>query len=266
MDLKEKVAVITGGSGGMGRGICRILADYGAHVVVADVNEAGALKAADDLIREGKSAMACTVDVTSKTSVDKMLASVVSRFQQIDILVNNAGVVGAPGFQDSMVSREVDWDVTYQVNVKGVVLPSMATAEYMKARRSGRIINIASGAGRVGRPQHPHYSASKAAVINWTQAQAMVLGPYDVTVNAVCPGIIWTPMMETVAIRAQKERPELKDMSPKEIFETVFKERNLLGRPQTAEDIGYAVAFFSSEAARNITGQALNVDGGRQMN
>lgn len=266
MDLADRVAIVTGGASGLGRGICLVLADSGADVVVADMNESGADDVVAEVEAKGRRARGCTVDVTDRASVDRMTKDVVKAFGNIDVLVNGAGVAGAPGWVDSQVSREVDWDLAYQVNVKGTVLCSEVVAEHMKSRRYGKIVNIASRAGRQGVSWFAHYSASKAAVINWTQAHAVQLGPYNVNVNCVCPGVIWTPMWDTIARRRRNLMPELKGLSPRQVFDQLVASANPLGREQTPEDIGWAVAFFASEVSRNITGQALNVDGGARLN
>ena len=132
----------------------------------------------------------------------------------------------------------------------------------MKEQRSGKMVNIASIAGREGRPSLPHYSASKAAVINYTQSLAAELAPFNVNVNAVCPGLLWTPMWEQVGVRYAKRDPRLEDLSAREVFDQMVDEIIPLGREQTPEDIGNCVAFLVSDDAENITGQAVNVDGG----
>jgi len=266
MDLHDRAAIITGGASGIGRGICSVLARQGSDIVVADVNEDAAKEVAAQVEAESRKATAHVVDVTNRASVDEMVAEVVRCFGKIDILVNNAGIVGAPEWIDAPSSREVDWDEAYQVNVKGVVLCSEAVAEHMKGQRSGKIINISSGAGRLGSPWFPHYSASKAAVINWTQAHAIQLGPYNINVNCICPGVIWTPMWETIARRRIRRSAEFEGLAPREAFEKLVAPANPLEREQTPEDIGWVVAFFASDYARNITGQALNVNSGSKMN
>ncbi|MDP3063626.1 MAG: SDR family NAD(P)-dependent oxidoreductase [Chloroflexota bacterium] len=266
IDLKDRVAIVTGGASGIGRGICLVLAECGADVVVADIDAKRAEQVAAEVQAKGRKSMAAVVDVTKPASVDQMVKDVLARFGRIDILVNDAGVVGAPGWVEAPTHRVEDWDAVFEVNVKGVVIPSVAVAEHMKQRRSGKIVNIASGAGRQGSPGFPHYSASKAAVISWTQAHAAELGPYNVNVNCVCPGVLWTPMWETIATRTQRNNPQLKGLTIRQVFEKVAAPNNPLGREQTPEDVGKAVAFFASDDARNITGQALNVNAGSRMN
>lgn len=268
MQLQDKVALVTGGASGLGRGICLVLAQRGADVAVADLNLPGAEGVASEVAKEGRRARAFRVDVTRRADVERMVEAVLSSFGRIDILVNCAGVIGAAGFEEAAVSREEDWDITYAVNVKGTALVTQAVAEHMKARRSGKIVNIASHAGRQGSAAGAGqaYGASKAAVIHLTQSQALELAPYNINVNSVCPGTIWTPMWERLALRLQHNDPSLRGLTPRQIFDKWIKERCPLGRPQTPEDIGKAVAFFASDDAVNITGQALNVNGGARLN
>ena len=136
----------------------------------------------------------------------------------------------------------------------------------MQERRCGKIVNIASHAGRGGGSGGGAYGASKAAVIHLTQSYALDLAPYNINVNVVCPGTIWTPMWERIAVRAKRNNPEQQHLTPREIFDAAIAERCPLGREQTPEDIGKAVAFFASDDAINITGQSLNVNGGTRMN
>lgn len=265
-ELKDKVALVTGAASGIGRGISLCLAQAGADVAVADLNLPGAEAVAKELAATGRKAKAFMVDVTKVPSIETMVREVLAAFGRIDILVNDAGVIGAPGWQDREIPTEADWDMAYQVNVKGLVFTSRIVAEHMKARRSGKIVNIASVAGRIGRAPHPHYSSSKCSVINWTQAHAQIMAPFNVNVNCICPGILWTPMWDILARRLINLEARYKGMTPRQVFESIIKERTPLGREQTPEDIGNLCVFLCSEKARNITGQSINVDGGWFMN
>ncbi|MDP2948562.1 MAG: SDR family NAD(P)-dependent oxidoreductase [Chloroflexota bacterium] len=265
-DLSGKTALVTGGASGLGRGICHVLAECGADVAVADMNLEGARKVVGEVSEHGRRARAFQVDVTKEASVRKMVDEVLAAFGKIDILVNSAGVIGASGFEETTTSREEDWDITYQVNVKGTVLALEAVAEHMKARRYGKIVNIASHGGRQGGPGGGAYGASKAAVIHLTQSFAMDLAPYNINVNSICPGAIWTPMFEQIAQRQKRNDPTLKDLTPRQIFERLIEQRCPLKREQTPEDMGKMAAFLASEDATNITGQAINVNGGARMN
>jgi NAD(P)-dependent dehydrogenase (short-subunit alcohol dehydrogenase family) len=265
MKLNDRVAIVTGGGRGIGRGIVLVLASRGADVVVADLNLSDAEKVAAEVGEMGRKAMAVSLDVTDQGSVEQMARQVVARFGRVDILVNNAGVYGAPGLEGRDRPDETDWDLIYQVNVKGVARVTDAVAPHMKQRRYGRVVNIASIAGREGSPRNPPYNVSKVGVISLTQAQALELASHDITVNAICPGLVWTPMWERIANRSSV-MPNPMGLPPRQVFEEFVKQRIPLGREQTPEDIGHMAAFLASDYARNITGQAINVSGGWFMN
>ena len=265
MDVSHKVAVVTGGGRGIGRGICLVLAKNGADIVVADIVLEGAKGVADEIASMGRGSLATPLDVTDKSSIDAMVKGVLDKFGRIDILVNNAGIIGAPGWEDRQVSSDEDWDLLYDVNVKGIAMVTESVAEHMKERRSGKIINISSVAGREGSPFHAPYCVSKAGVISLTQSSARQLGPYNINVNAICPGLIWTPMWEKIAYRRSVATGNKEGLSPREVFDRSIR-GTPLDREQTPEDMGNVAAFLASEYAKNITGQAINVDGGSRMN
>ena len=259
MRLQGKVAIVTGGAGGIGQGICRVLAGEGTAVAVVDLDRAGAEKVAADL---GGRALGLETDVTDAASVRAMVEAVRQRLGGLDILVNNAGAntreMGNPLDDIS----EGEWDRVVAVNLKSVFLVSRAVVPHLKAQRSGKVVNIASVAGRAANEYVPHYCAAKAGAINFTHDLAKELAPYNVNVNAVCPGLVYTRFWsEGHGPRFAQRRPDLKGLDARGVFEK-FLERGVLKREQTPEDIGKAVAFFASDDARNITGQALNVDSG----
>ena len=266
MQMQGNVVMVTGGASGIGRGICMVMAERGADVAVADIHLEAAGKVAGELAGYGHRAEAFQVDVTKSAELEEVVKAVVAGFGRIDVLVNAAGVIGAPGFEETTTSREEDWDLTFDVNVKGTVLASEAVATHMKERRAGKIINIASQAGRGGMAGGGAYGASKAAVIHLTQSSALDLAPYDINVNAICPGTIWTPMWARIAERTRRNDPSKRHLTTRQIFEEAIEARCPLKREQTPEDMGKAAAFLASDDARNITGQALNVNGGTRMN
>ena len=193
--------------------------------------------------------------------------SIESELGPIEILVNAAGVIAAKGFEDTLISRIEDWDLTYSVNVKGTVIASELIAENRKPRRRGKIVNIASHGGRRGAGGSlSAYTASKAAVIHYTQSLAIDMASHNINVNSVCPGTIWTPMWEQIAERRIRSNPKLDGMTPREVYDKFIEEECPMKKEQTPEDIGNLAAFLASEASQNITGQAINVDGGRRMN
>jgi NAD(P)-dependent dehydrogenase (short-subunit alcohol dehydrogenase family) len=266
--LAGRTAFITGGGRGIGRGIAVILAERGATVCVSDLDRASAEAVAAEVNASGGKAMAAPADVTRAESVAEAVRSAIGRLGRIDVLVGNAGVIGARGFESRERYNDDDWSLTFNVNVKGLVHAADAVIPHMKERRTGRIINISSQGGRTPRGVRlvastiTPYLASKAAAIQYTHALAIELAPHNINVNAVCPGLLWTPMFERIAAQNIAIDPALKGKTPREAFEVSVKARVPLGRPQTPEDVGRAVAFLASDDASEITGQALNVNGG----
>ncbi len=188
-----------------------------------------------------------------------MVKKTLTAFGKVDILVNNAGIIKVGNVVDI---TEKDWDEVLAVNLKGVFLCSKAVAPCMIERRSGKIINISSTAGRRGLPGKAHYHASKFAVIGFTQCLALELAPFGINVNCVCPGVVDTYMHREVLVpHAARTQGLTKDDVYRSMEQSVP-----LRRLQTPEDIGNAVVFLASEESRNITGQSLNVNGGSVNN
>lgn len=266
IDLNNKVAIVTGADGGIGKGIVEALAKSGAVVFAACRNLENAKQVSAEFKEFG--VLSIQVDVTKQESVEKMASDVVRKFGRIDILVNNAGVVAAPGWEGREEQTDRDWIINYEVNLRGLARVTDALAIHMKEKKYGKIINISSTAARGGNKSHipSSYGATKAAVLNLTQTQALELAQFNINVNAICPGIIWSSMWEKVASRLSLCSVEEKGLSAKEAFEHQVKTRIPLGREQTPEDIGNTIAFLASELAKNITGQAINVNGGIRMN
>ena len=267
MELNDRVAIVTGAERGIGRAIAERMAAYGASVVVADLDADNAANAASEIRAEytGVVVESTDVDVTNRDSVARMASEAIARFGRIDILVNNAGIIGAPGWEQRDRPDESDWDQIYEVNVKGVANASDIVAEYMKPNHYGKIVNIASGAGRQGGPGNPPYNVSKAGVISITQSYALELAPFNINVNAICPGLLWTPMWDRIATRNINMDDDLSGLTPRQAFERVVSDRIPLGREQTPEDIGNLAVFLASNLAINITGQSINVNGGSRM-
>jgi meso-butanediol dehydrogenase/(S,S)-butanediol dehydrogenase/diacetyl reductase len=246
--------------------IAEKLAEHAAQVVVADLDVESAADVVGELLGQGREAEAIAVDVTKQSSVDRMVKGAVARFGRLDILVNNAGIIGAPGWEDRTESNDEDWNMIYDVNVRGVARVTQSAVVHMKKRRYGKIVNIASIAGRQGSPGNPPYNVSKAGVISLTQASAIGLAPFSINVNAICPGLLWTPMWERIATRQTALDGSGGDLTPRQGFEAAVAERIPLGREQTPEDVAYLAVFLASDFAQNITGQAINVNGGSHMN
>lgn len=256
--LDGRVAIVTGAASGLGLAIATRLGEVGATVIVADRDEPAAQAAAARIaVAVGASARAIGHDVTSRASCDAMVENVLADHGRIDVLVNNAGISSTVPFLEM---SEEDWDRVHDVNLKGVFLTTRAVAPVMARQRSGRIVNISSMVGKEAEPEILHYCSAKAAVISLTQGLARELAAYDLNVNAVCPGIIRTPLWE----------PKLDELATlhgidREAAFAQYVERIPLGRPQEPEDIAAMVTFLASDLARNITGQAINVCGGVQV-
>jgi 3-oxoacyl-[acyl-carrier protein] reductase/meso-butanediol dehydrogenase/(S,S)-butanediol dehydrogenase/diacetyl reductase len=193
-----------------------------------------------------------------------MIAETVETLGRIDILVNNVG--GSGGGPATVIKTTTEsWDRTIEISLKSTFLCSRAAAQEMVKRKQGRIINISSISGRMGEALIAPYCAAKFGVVGLTHTMAKELGRYSITVNAVCPGYVFTPGWEQLAKELKETYSSLADKSLEEIFEARTKNLTALGRPQTAEDVASMVAFLASEEAKNITGQAIHVDGGADM-
>ncbi|MBI5967641.1 MAG: SDR family oxidoreductase [Deltaproteobacteria bacterium] len=261
-NLNGQVAIVTGAGSGIGRAIALRLSLEGATIVAADLNGDAAEKLIEEIKGLGRRGLAVQVDVSSEKDVERTVKETMDNFAQIGILVNNAGT-GSMGL--IIDQSEEDWERPMRVNLRGTFLCCRTVAKEMIPRRRGRIVNIASIAGKSGEEFIGAYCASKFGVIGLTQALAKELGRYRITVNAVCPGYVWTPMWEDLAKWFKENFPSLADKSLQDIFENRVKSVTPLRRPQTPEDIASLVAFLVSEEAGNITGQSINVDGGAVM-
>jgi NAD(P)-dependent dehydrogenase (short-subunit alcohol dehydrogenase family) len=264
MRLQGKVAVVTGGGQGIGRGIALCMAKEGADIAIADVQVEKAAGVAAEVRALGRNAIAVKTDVTKPADIEACFAQVTQELRQIDILVNNAGTACPPGnpFTNSV---EEDWDLVWAVNVKSIFFACKAIAPHFIQRKAGKIINIASIAGTMNSPNMPPYSVSKMGVVTFTKIVAKELAQHNVNVNAICPGILWTQFWQETAARLSKQDGPFKGLEPRAIFENRVKAVIPMQREQTPEDIGWAAVFLASEEARQITGQALHVDGGVVM-
>lgn len=247
MNLAGKVALVTGAGQGIGRAIALKLAALEADLALVDLNPATVQETAAEIEKLGRRALALQADVSRKPEVDQAVQRVLEVFGRVDILVNNAGWTKYTPF---LQETEEYWDRVMAVNLKGTILCSRAVLEAMIKQGGGKIINIASDAGRVGAANEAVYSACKAGVIGFTRALAREIAGHNIRVNCVSPGTTDTPLVHQM-------------FTPEELAK---RTRPIpLGRLGQPEDIAAAVAFFASDAADYITGQVLSVSGGITM-
>ncbi|GAQ25835.1 SDR family NAD(P)-dependent oxidoreductase [Tepidanaerobacter syntrophicus] len=274
-NMKGKVALVTGAARGIGKACALRLAKEGVDVAVLDIcskikenpqwvpPKLEDLKEVEGEIKKlGCKSLAITADVRNTNQTFNAVERVVKEFSRLDILVNCAGV-GFLNFLDD-VDEIADWDTTMDVDLKGTFFMCKAAAPIMRQQKYGKIVNIASIAGVTGSETLFPYSAAKAGVINATQGLARALGPYGINVNAVNPGLVWTPMWQVTDKWLAEHIPPFKDelYVPKKVYDASVMASTALKRPTTTEHIANVVAFLASDEASEITGQNINVDGG----
>jgi NAD(P)-dependent dehydrogenase (short-subunit alcohol dehydrogenase family) len=255
MELSDQVAIVTGAGQGIGKAAALALAAAGANVVAADINEASVKETAAAIAATGRRALAIKADMGSMNDIDRMVSEAVAAWGRIDILVNNAGVTRRAYIMDL---TEEDWDRIFRVNAKGVFFCLQRVAREMIPRRSGRIINTASIAGKgFAGTSNAIYAASKGAVISLTKTAAQQLARHNINVNAVCPGIVRTAMYtEMVRVMAETDGLSIEEVERRAVRSVPLQRAN------EPEDIAATIVFLASPGARNVTGQAFNVDGG----
>jgi 3-oxoacyl-[acyl-carrier protein] reductase len=244
-DLTGKIAIVTGASRGIGRGIATLLASRGAVIVAAARGENAAATVAEITSAGGRAELA-SVDVTDAARVDALVSGTLARHSRVDILVNNAGIA-----KDQLMLRmkRDDWDAVLSTNLTSAFICSQAVLRPMVKQRSGRIIMISSVVGQMGNAGQANYAASKAGLIGFTKSLAREVASRSITVNAITPGLIETDMTKTLTDKAQAD----------------WSASIPLGRPGTAADVAAAVCFLASDEAGYITGQVLAVNGGMYM-
>jgi len=251
--LEGHVAIVSGAASGIGRAITQVLTQRGARVVMADIDEEAAHEAAAAI----PGARSARLDVRSKGEWQALVSDVLGREGRIDILCANAGVSTMRRVEDL---TEEEWDVNFDVNMKGVFLGNQAVLPSMIRRGGGRIVNTASMAGKLGVPLLAHYAASKWAVIGFTKSLAVEVGPYGITVNCVCPGFVRTSMQD----RELGWEAELRGLTRDDVRKE-YVDRTPLGRLEEPEDVARAVAFLCGSDAAFVTGCALDVTGGADL-
>lgn len=246
MIFEGKVSIVTGASQGIGENIALELSREGANVILVDIQKEKLEEVADKIARnKGKASVFCA-DVSRLDQVKEITEKVIQEHQRIDHLVNNAGIT-----RDNLLMRmtEEEWDAVLTVNLKGVFNFSKAVIRSMISNRYGRIVNISSVVGQMGNPGQTNYAASKAGVLGFTKALAREVAPRGITVNAIAPGYIATPMTENLPEQVKK----------------IFVELIPMKRFGSPDDIAHAVKFLLSDEAAYITGQVINVNGGMVM-
>ena len=252
MKLRGKTALVTGGGRGIGRAIALGLAQEGAQVAVLDILSGNAAAVVREIEATGVKALALPADLTKRVQVDRAIADTLAQFGQIDVLVNNAGWDRMEMFLDS---EEETWDKIIAINFKGMLYVCKAALPSMVARGQGKVISIASDAGRAGSTGEAVYAGTKGAIIAFSKTLAREMARHKITVNVVCPGLTETPLLQ--GIREQSPKTE-------KVIEAVTRAIPL-GRVGQPEDIAGAVVYLASPAADFVTGQTLSVSGGLTM-
>jgi len=254
--LENRVAIVTGGAKGMGRGIALKFAEEGCDVVVNALHIEGAEKVADEVRALGRKSLAIKADISNSAEVNNMVAQTIKEFGKIDILVNNAGGVTGVTGGDTETATEEDWDKILSVNLKGAFLVCMAVIPHMKKQKYGKIINISSMGAVSPSVSVLHYHSAKAGVLGLTLNLAFELAPHNIYVNAIVPGPIETPFWDAL----QPPGPE-RDA----FFKALTKKEIPLGRMGTPEDIAGPALFLASGLSDYVTGQIIYAAGGQPL-
>jgi 3-oxoacyl-[acyl-carrier protein] reductase len=236
----DKAIIVTGGAGGIGSDLCRGLASDGLKVIIADYAKEAAEKIAVEIREANGEATAVQVDVGDKQSVAGMVQQALAKYERIDYFLNGAGVMSRVPIVDM---PEEEWDRVLRINLKGTFLCSQAIAKHMISKKHGRIISIASGRGVAGQPRAAHYAASKAGIIAFTKSLAVELAPYDITVNAICPGATDTPMSRAGSTADEFKKREA--IPP--LMDGLTKKEEIVG----------LVRYLLSDATLFVTGQTF---------
>ena len=254
MRLKNKIAVVTGAGSGIGKAIAQAFAAEGAKVAVADIDIAAAQATAAQI---GESAIALNADVSDRSSAEKMVDETERQLGGLDILVNNAGVSYITPFLDC--SQEM-WDKTINVNLKGAFNCAQAAIRRMLPRKQGVVLNMSSQSGKTGNSHYAAYCASKFGIIGLTQSLAVEFAPDGIRVNALCPGVVFTPLWDNmIADYAKKRNMKNQDVA------AYLEGKIPMGRLCSEKDVAEMAVFLAGDGAAYVTGQAINISGGAVM-
>jgi NAD(P)-dependent dehydrogenase (short-subunit alcohol dehydrogenase family) len=245
--LKERVVIVTGAGQGIGRVFAKAFALAGSRAVIAEINEAKAAAVSEEIMRAGGEALAVTTDVAEEASIKEMVEIVTDRYGRIDVLINNAGIFSTLEMRPFDRIPLAEWERVLRVNLTGPFLCARAVLPAMRRAQWGRIINVASGAVRLGRPNYLHYIAAKSALAGMSLSMARELGADNITVNAILPGATFTEIERKTVTPEQKQRIIAMQCVP---------------RAEVPEDLVGAVLFLACEASAFVTGQSINLDGG----
>jgi 3-oxoacyl-[acyl-carrier protein] reductase len=246
-DITGRVAIVTGAGQGIGRAFARALAASGAIPVIAEMNEAKATAVAEEIAADGGRALAVACDVSDEASIARLIDTVTGKYGRIDILINNAGIFSTLEMRPFDQIPVAEWERVLRVNLTGPFLCARAVLPAMRKQKRGRIINMASGAVRLGRPNYLHYIATKSALIGMSLSMSRELGPDGITVNAILPGATFTEIERKTVTPAQKEK---------------IIAMQCIQRAETPTDLVGTMLFLASDASEFLTGQSINLDGG----
>nr|MDO8098189.1 glucose 1-dehydrogenase [Candidatus Njordarchaeota archaeon] len=254
MKLRNKVAIITGGSSGIGRAAAVLFAKEGANVVIADIDVSGGEETSRLIRKERADVLFIKTDVSNSAQVQNMVKRTIEKYRKIDILINNSGVVRVGSLDDY---SEEDFDLLFRTNVKGIFLCCKYVVPYMKQQKSGVIVNLASIAAHVGQVNHSLYCASKAGALAMTRALALDLAPYNIRVNSVSPGATDTPMLRSDVAKQAMQR----NMDPEDLKKE-FEAQGVMGRWAKPEEVATGILYLASEDSSYMTGADILIDGG----